>query len=70
MRLRLLAAPLLLPRSASACAICFGAVDTHKSFFDGLAWAILILLSITLSLIGTIGWAVWSIERRRAEKDA
>ncbi len=61
---------LALAQGASACPVCFGGVDTHKAFFTGLGWAILTLLTVTLSLIGGIGYALWIIERGRAEADA
>jgi hypothetical protein len=64
---RLLPAVLLLaPRAAGACAICFGAVDTNLGFYTGLNWAILTLLVVVLSLVGGIGYAMWSVEKERA----
>jgi hypothetical protein len=61
---------LALPRAACACAVCFGGVDGQKGFFMGLGWAILTMLAVTLSLIGGIGYALYSIERARAEHEA
>ena len=66
MKRALSAALLLAPRAASACAICFGAVDTNKGFYTGLSWAILTLLVTVLSLVGGIGYAMWTVERDRA----
>ena len=66
----LFAALLLVPRMSHACAICFGAVDTNKGFYTGLSWAILTLLFVVLSLVGGIGYAMWTVERERAKRDA
>jgi hypothetical protein len=71
MKNRLISAALLLsPRAASACAVCFGGADGKSGFANGLWWGIVILLAVTMSLVGAIGWALWSVERRRAEMDA
>ncbi len=66
------AALLLAPRAASACAICFGGQDTNAGLYTGLSWAILTLLVVVLSLVGGIGYAMWTVERERerAEKRA
>ncbi len=64
------AALLIVPRAASACAICFGATDTQKGFFTGLGWAIITLVSLVLTLIGGIGYAMWTVERERAARGA
>ena len=61
--------PLSTPRTASACAVCFGQADGKSGFFNGLWWGIALLLLVTMSLVAGIGWAIWSVERRR-EKDA
>ncbi|MDE2491528.1 MAG: hypothetical protein KGM24_11820 [Elusimicrobia bacterium] len=64
-----LAAALLTPAgTASACSVCFGAVDAHLRFFSALSWAIIAMLATALSLIGGIAWTIWSIDRKR--KDA
>ena len=60
---------LFAPRAAGACAICFGATDTHKGFYTGLSWAILTLLTAVLSLVGGIGYAMWAVERERARAE-
>lgn len=62
------AAVLLVPRAARACAVCFGALD-GTGLSRGIWWAIVLLLAVTLSLIGGIGWAFWSIERARQARD-
>lgn len=67
----LLPAVLLLgPRAASACAVCFGAGDGKSGLSNGIWWGIVILLTVTMSLVAGIGWALWSVERDRAEFDA
>ena len=66
MKTALSAALLLLPRVSHACAICFGATDTNVGFYTGLRWAILTLLTVVLSLVAGIGYAMWSVERDRA----
>jgi hypothetical protein len=63
------AALLLAARDAGACAICFGATDTNKGFYTGLSWAILTMLVVVLSLAGGIGYAMWSVEKARAEAE-
>lgn len=65
MKRALFAALLLAPRAAGACAVCFGGVDTAKGFFDGLGWAIVILLAVVFTLIGAIAYAFYSVERER-----
>jgi hypothetical protein len=70
MRRLLLPAALLAPRSALACAICFGGLDNKTGLAAGFWWGIVILLAITMTLVAAIGWAVWSVERRRREADA
>jgi hypothetical protein len=70
MKKALSAALLLIPRISQACAICFGAVDANKGFYTGLSWAILTLLIVVLSLVGGIGYAMWTVERERAKRDA
>jgi hypothetical protein len=69
MKLLLSATLLLAPRLSEACAICFGATDTNKSFYTGLSWAILTMLVVVLSLAGGIGYAMWSVEKSRAEAE-
>jgi hypothetical protein len=70
MRLILPAALLALPRAARACAVCFGQADGKSGLFNGFWWGIVVLLAVTMSLVAGIGWAVWSIERARAARDA
>jgi len=65
-----LAVLLLAPRAASACSVCFGGGDGKSGLSHGIWWAIVILLTVTMSLLGGIGWTLWSVERDRAERDA
>lgn len=69
MKLLSSAALLLAARDASACAICFGAQDNQKGFFTGLSWAILTMLVCVLGLSAGIGYAMWSVEKSRAEAE-
>lgn len=70
MRGLLAAAALLAPRAASACAVCFGAGDGKSALSHGFWWAIVILLGVTMAMVGGIAWALYSVERGRAELDA
>ncbi len=63
-------AVLLAPSAASACAVCFGGLDNKTGLAAGFWWGIMILLVVTMSLVGAIGWSIWNVERRRAETDA
>jgi hypothetical protein len=54
------------PRGASACAVCFGGADGRSGLANGFWWGIVILLLITMSLVGAIGWTIWTVEKRRA----
>lgn len=65
----LAAAPLACAaRDASACAVCFGQATDARGLYDGLWWGVVFLLAVTMSLVGGIGWAVWSIERGRSRR--
>ncbi|MDD5301961.1 MAG: hypothetical protein PHS14_02545 [Elusimicrobia bacterium] len=55
----------LLPGSAAACAVCFGGAAGAKGLFDGIWWGIIILLSVTMSMIGGIGWLLYKVEKDR-----
>ena len=70
MKRALLAALLATPRTAGACAVCFGGPDGKSGLFNGIWWGIVILLTVTMSLVAGIGWAVWSVERGRAARGA
>jgi len=70
MKRTLFAALLLAPRAAGACAVCFGAVDANAGFFTGLGYAIITLVTVVLSLVGGIGYAMYSVERERARERA
>lgn len=61
---------LLAPHSASACAVCFGGGDGTSGLSHGIWWAIVLLLTVTMSLVAAIGYALYSVEARRAEMDA
>jgi hypothetical protein len=63
-------AALLAPVAASACPVCFGALDNKSGLAAGFWWGIVILLAATMSLVAAIGWSIWTVERRRAEADA
>ena len=70
MKQALSAALLLAPRAAGACAVCFGQADGKSGFANGIWWGIMILLTVVLSLVGGIGYAMWTVERQRAKRDA
>lgn len=55
----------LLPVSSTACAICFGNAPGGKGLIDGIWWGIIILLSVTISMIGGIGWLLYKVEKDR-----
>lgn len=66
----LAAALLLVPRAAGACAFCFGQADGKSGLLNGFWWGIVVLLVVTMSLVGGIGYAIWTVERGRAARDA
>ena len=66
----LLAAFLLLPGAANACSVCFGKSEGTAGLASGLWWGIMLLLSVTMLLVGTIGYTLWSVEQRRQARDA
>lgn len=71
--MKTLAASLVLltaSRAASACSVCFGGGDGKDGLSHGIWWGILILLTVTMTMIGCIGWAVWSVEKRRGADGA
>ena len=70
MKTALAAALAFAPRAASACAVCFGLADGKSGLYRGIWWGIVLLLTVVMSLVGGIGWAMWSIERGRAARDA
>ena len=68
---RVLSAALLLaPRAANACAYCFGQADGKNGLLNGFWWAVVVLILVTMSLVGGIGYAIWSVERERAARGA
>lgn len=60
----------LAPQAASACSVCFGDSKDNKGFVDGLWWGIVLLILVTMSMLGGIGWAFWSVEKRRRAAEA
>ena len=48
----LLAAALLLPHTASACAVCFG--NSDSPWAKALSWGVLALLGVVLTVLGGI----------------
>lgn len=61
---------LALPGSAAACAVCFGAAPGAKGLLDGIWWGIIILLSVTMSMAGGIGWLLYKVEKSREAHEA
>ena len=55
----------LLPRVASACAVCFGGSQANKGLIDGFWWGIIVLLTVTMSMVGGIGWLLYKVEKDR-----
>jgi hypothetical protein len=62
---RIFSAILLAPSTASACAVCFGGLDSSGGTARGLWWGIVLLLGTTMSLVAAIGWAAWTVEKQR-----
>lgn len=65
MRSALAAALALLPGSAGACAVCFGNSPGSKGLFDGIWWGIVVLLTVTMTMVGGIGWLLYKVEKDR-----
>ena len=61
----LLAGALLLPSSASACAVCFGAGD-NPNLVRAITLGIVVLLGAVFSVLTALVAAVWRIEKRRS----
>lgn len=57
--------PALIPRAASACAVCFGGAEANKGLIDGFWWGIVVLLTVTMSMVGGIGWFLYKVEKDR-----
>jgi hypothetical protein len=55
----------LLPGSAAACAVCFGGAEANKGLIDGFWWGIVVLLTVTMSMVGGIGWFLYKVEKDR-----
>lgn len=62
--------PALLPRAASACAVCFGGSQANKGLIDGFWWGIIILLTVTMSMVGGIAWLLYKVEKDRPVDEA
>lgn len=60
----------LLPGSAAACTACFGNAPGNKGLIDGFWWGIVLLLMVTMSMVGGIGWLLWKVERRRLAEES
>lgn len=69
MKIRLAAAFAFAPGSAAACATCFGQAQSG-GVFDGIWWGIVLLLTVTMSLVGGIGWTLYKVEKGRLEREA
>ncbi|MCR4296773.1 MAG: hypothetical protein NUW21_14665 [Elusimicrobia bacterium] len=54
-----------LPGSAAACAVCFGGAPGNKGLFDGIWWGIVVLLTVTMFMVGGIGWLLYKVEKDR-----
>lgn len=67
--LRLAALLPLLPGSAAACAVCFGNAPGNKGLLDGIWWGIILLLSVTMSMVGGIGWLLYKVEKDRLSQE-
>lgn len=69
-RLSLAALLAPLPGSAAACAVCFGSTPGAKGLLDGIWWGIVILLTVTFSMVGGIGWLLYKVEKDRKSSEA
>jgi hypothetical protein len=58
-----------LPRSAQACAGCFGA-DANSKTAQAITLGILLLLGTVFSVLTALVAAVWRMERRRSLAEA
>jgi hypothetical protein len=54
-----------LPGSAAACAVCFGGAASNKGLLDGIWWGIVVLLTVTMFMVGGIGWLLYKVEKDR-----
>ena len=59
-----------LPGSAAACTVCFGNAPGTKGLIDGFWWGIILLLSITMCMVGGIGWLLYKVEKARPHDEA
>ena len=61
--------PALLAGPAAACSVCFGG-KSNPGLLDGIWWGIVLLLTVTMSLVGGIGWLLYKVESRRLAEEA
>lgn len=54
-----------LPGTAAACAVCFGGSAANKGLLDGIWWGIVVLLTVTMCMVGGIGWLLYKVEKDR-----
>lgn len=57
---------LALPRTAAACAVCFGKAAGQEGLFRGLTLGLFVLIGSTMAMLAGIAAAMIRIERRRA----
>ena len=55
----------VLPGFAAACSVCFGNAPGNKGLIDGFWWGIVLLLMVTMSMVGGIGWLLYQVEKDR-----
>ena len=58
-----------LPGSAAACSVCFGNAQSNKGLIDGFWWGIVLLLLVTMSMVGGIGWLLYTVEKQRLAEE-
>ena len=59
-----------IPGFAGACATCFGAGSDQKGLLDGIWWGIVLLITVVMSCVGGIAYALWKIEKKKVAKEA
>ena len=52
-----------------ACAVCFGGND-NAGLVSGLNWGIFVLMFFTFSILASLMFAVYKIEKGRSEAEA
>lgn len=58
------------PGGAAACTVCFGKASGAQGLFDGIWWGIILLLSVTMSMVGGIGWLLYKVEKQRLSEES